>query len=232
VRQVLIEARIVEADDKFSRNLGAKLGFNDLSSTVYRTVGVTDPVTGTAPRYNVPVYGAGSKVLGNYGDPLGQPERRHRPVVAERQRADGINAQGLGRLTATQQHQLRQPAGVRDQRILAGVVRGQPVRLVADAVPEPGVVGPRGRSARQGRVEPACADRRPEQGDDRAGHGVAVSSQATSSGASAIQFRKASLKLEVTPQITPEGNVIMEVSVNRDAVGILTPPAMRSIHAR
>jgi len=27
----------------------------------------------------------------------------------------------------------------------------------------------------------------------------------------------------VTPQITPEGNVIMEVSVNRDAVGILTP---------
>jgi type IV pilus assembly protein PilQ len=31
-RQVLIEARIVEADDKFSRNLGAKLGFADLRS--------------------------------------------------------------------------------------------------------------------------------------------------------------------------------------------------------
>ncbi len=46
---------------------------------------------------------------------------------------------------------------------------------------------------------------------------------ATSSGTSAIQFRKASLRLDVTPQITPEGNVIMEVSVNRDAVGILTP---------
>ncbi|MBS1187532.1 MAG: pilQ [Burkholderiaceae bacterium] len=29
-RQVMIEARIVEADDKFSRNLGAKLGFTDL----------------------------------------------------------------------------------------------------------------------------------------------------------------------------------------------------------
>jgi type IV pilus assembly protein PilQ len=35
--------------------------------------------------------------------------------------------------------------------------------------------------------------------------------QATSSGATAIQFRKASLRLEVTPQITPEGNVILEV---------------------
>ena len=47
--------------------------------------------------------------------------------------------------------------------------------------------------------------------------------QATSSGATAIQFRKASLRLEVTPQITPEGNVILEVAVNRDQVGQLTP---------
>ncbi|HVL58799.1 MAG TPA: AMIN domain-containing protein, partial [Burkholderiaceae bacterium] len=46
VKQVLIEARIVEADDRFSRNLGAKLGFNDVSSTIHRTVGRTDPVTG------------------------------------------------------------------------------------------------------------------------------------------------------------------------------------------
>jgi len=47
--------------------------------------------------------------------------------------------------------------------------------------------------------------------------------QATSSGATAIQFRKATLRLEVTPQITPEGNVMMDVKVNRDAVGQLTP---------
>ena len=46
---------------------------------------------------------------------------------------------------------------------------------------------------------------------------------ATSSGATQVQFKKASLKLEVTPQITPEGTVIMKVAVNRDAVGQLTP---------
>ena len=46
---------------------------------------------------------------------------------------------------------------------------------------------------------------------------------ATASGATAIAFRKANLKLDVTPQITPEGNVIMKVQVNRDAVGQLTP---------
>jgi type IV pilus assembly protein PilQ len=42
---------------------------------------------------------------------------------------------------------------------------------------------------------------------------------ATSSGATALQFRKANLKLEVTPQITPEGNVILDLDVNKDSVG-------------
>ena len=42
---------------------------------------------------------------------------------------------------------------------------------------------------------------------------------ATSSGATSIQFRKANLALKVTPQITPEGNVILDVDVNKDSVG-------------
>ena len=46
---------------------------------------------------------------------------------------------------------------------------------------------------------------------------------ATSSGATSIQFRKANLKLEVTPQITPEGNVILDVDINKDSVGQNTP---------
>ena len=45
---------------------------------------------------------------------------------------------------------------------------------------------------------------------------------ATSSGATSLQFRKANLKLEVTPQITPEGNVILDVDVNKDSVGRAT----------
>ena len=42
---------------------------------------------------------------------------------------------------------------------------------------------------------------------------------ATSSGATSLAFRKASLKLEVTPQITPEGNIILDLDVNKDSVG-------------
>ncbi len=43
--------------------------------------------------------------------------------------------------------------------------------------------------------------------------------QATSSGATSVAFRKANLKLEVTPQITPEGNVILDVDVTNDSRG-------------
>ena len=46
--------------------------------------------------------------------------------------------------------------------------------------------------------------------------------QATSSGATSVAFVDATLKLEVTPQITPEGNVIMAVEVNKDSVGAST----------
>jgi len=43
--------------------------------------------------------------------------------------------------------------------------------------------------------------------------------QATSSGATAVQFKKAVLSLKVTPHITPDDRVIMDLTVNRDSVG-------------
>jgi type IV pilus assembly protein PilQ len=45
---------------------------------------------------------------------------------------------------------------------------------------------------------------------------------ATSSGATALAFKKANLKLEVTPQITPEGDVLLDVDVSKDSVGRVT----------
>ena len=40
--------------------------------------------------------------------------------------------------------------------------------------------------------------------------------QSTSSGATAVSFKKAVLKLEVTPQITPDDKIIMDLKVNKD----------------
>ena len=57
--------------------------------------------------------------------------------------------------------------------------------------------------------------------------------QATSSGATSVQFKKATLSLKVKPQITPDDNVIMDLNVHKDSVG--TGPrsrARRSIPSR
>ncbi len=46
--------------------------------------------------------------------------------------------------------------------------------------------------------------------------------QSTSSGAASIAFKKAVLRLEVTPQITPDDHVIMDLKVNQDSRGVET----------
>jgi len=46
---------------------------------------------------------------------------------------------------------------------------------------------------------------------------------ATSSGATSTQFKEAVLLLEVTPQITPDGRIVMDINVAQDSVGDLLP---------
>ncbi len=43
--------------------------------------------------------------------------------------------------------------------------------------------------------------------------------QAAASGATTITFKEAVLKLEVTPQITPDDRILMDLIINKDAVG-------------
>ena len=47
----------------------------------------------------------------------------------------------------------------------------------------------------------------------------------TSSGETDLEFREAVLKLEVTPQITPDNRVIMDLIINQDTVGTVVPTA-------
>jgi len=46
--------------------------------------------------------------------------------------------------------------------------------------------------------------------------------KATTSGATSIEFIKANLALKVTPQITPEGSVIMDLEITKNSVGQAT----------
>jgi type IV pilus assembly protein PilQ len=45
--------------------------------------------------------------------------------------------------------------------------------------------------------------------------------EASSSGATSVSFKEALLKLEVTPQITPDDHIVMDLKVNKDAVGVI-----------
>jgi type IV pilus assembly protein PilQ len=49
--------------------------------------------------------------------------------------------------------------------------------------------------------------------------------EAASSGATTTQFKKAVLSLKVTPQITPDGRIIMDMIVSQDSVGEQVPSA-------
>jgi type IV pilus assembly protein PilQ len=43
--------------------------------------------------------------------------------------------------------------------------------------------------------------------------------QSASSGATTVEFKKAVLALKVTPQITPDNRIILDLNVKKDSVG-------------
>jgi type IV pilus assembly protein PilQ len=53
--------------------------------------------------------------------------------------------------------------------------------------------------------------------------------QSTSSGATSTSFKKAVLSLRVTPQITPDNRLIMDLQVNKDSVGEFSVDGVPSI---
>ena len=189
VRQVLIEARIIEADDKFGRSLGVRLGGNDLRG-----------VRGGLPGYNV---GGGNQatVGGNLNAVGGQTGQTGTSGVAYSD-TQFVNLpavlQGVANPAATIALSL---FGASSNRFL---------NLEISALEADG----KGKIVSSPRVITA------DQVKALIEQGTELPYQtATSSGATALQFRKANLKLEVTPQITPEGNVILDVDVTKDSVG-------------
>jgi type IV pilus assembly protein PilQ len=188
-RQVLIEARIVEADDKFSKSLGVKLGFADM-----RTVRGGD--TGYEIAGN-----SRAAITGNYlgvGEQTGQAKITDQSFIPNTQfvnlPASAINGLNPGSLAIS----------------LFSAAANRFLNLELSALEADG----KGKIISSPRV--VTADQLKaliEQGTEL------PYQQATSSGATSISFRKANLKLEVTPQITPDGNIVLDVDVNKDSVG-------------
>lgn len=194
VRQVLIEARIVEADDSFGRSLGVKLGATDLRG-----------LRGGVPGYNV---GGNNYVTigGNYsnvGVQTTQTPNTPTSYIPDSQFVNlPANTTTFGGATA---------ASVALSLFSSTANRFLNLELSALEAEGKGniVSSPRVVTADQTKA-------RIEQGEE------IPYQQATSSGATSVAFKKASLSLDVTPQITPEGNVILDLEVNKDSRGDLT----------
>ena len=188
-KQVLIEARIVEASDTFTRNLGAKLGFADMRT-----------IRGGDAGYQI---GNGNTRIGIGGNMTGVGQTTGQVKVTDgtfdntqfvNLPAGNINGVQAGSLAVS----------------LFSSAANRFLNLELSALEADGT----GKIISSPRVITA------DKAIALIEQGIELPYQvATSSGATSIQFRKANLRLEVTPQITPDGNVVIDVDVNKDSVG-------------
>jgi len=188
-KQVLIEARIVEASDSFTRNLGAKLGFADLRTLRGGDSGyqIGNSNTRVAIGGNLTGVGQVTGQTPDKGDGYTNSQFINLPAA-------NINGNQPGNLAVS----------------LFSSAANRFLNLELSALEEDGT----GKIISSPRVITA------DKAVALIEQGIELPYQAaTSSGATQIQFRKANLRLEVTPQITPDGNVVIDVDVNKDSVG-------------
>ena len=190
VRQVLIEARIVEASDTFGKSLGVRLGGSDLRG-----------VNGGNAGYSV---GNGNRIAlgGTYNAVSGTTGETSTTLDTTNTTFVNLPAAGQGGFS---------PSTFAISLFSAAANRFLNLELSALEADGKGrlVSSPRIVTADQTKAMIEQGTEFPYQ-------------QATSSGATAVQFRKATLKLEVTPQITPEGNIILDLDISKDSRGETT----------
>jgi type IV pilus assembly protein PilQ len=170
VRQVLIESRIVIANNDFARDLGVKLSGATTWTNGDTNIGIgggldNEPPTGTAPIFDPG--GLGEALLVNL------------PAVAPTSAANFV----------------------------VGKLGSWLLRLELSAMQMEG----KGEIVSSPRVITA------DQNQATIKQGVQIPYQeATSSGATSVAFKDAVLELTVTPQITPDDRIIMDLNVKKD----------------
>ncbi len=194
VKQVMIESRLVIADDKYSKALGARLGVtqtgkpgSNTNATLSGSIGnrptATTATTITQGTHNGSVQTALTD--GNvFTSSDGQPDLMSNLAVAN---AAGSIAYSIYNVAAGLLLNLELTAMESDQR---GKI----------------VSSPRVITANQSKAKIAAGTEIPYL-------------QASSSGAANVAFKPAVLSLEVTPQITPDEKIIMELDIKKDKVG-------------
>lgn len=192
VRQVMIEARVVEASDRFSRNLGVRLGFNNRPNA-------NTGITGTEI--------LGSNVRGTLGGSLDSTGFMSGQIatVPTFNQSLGVNLPAPN-ISGTS------PGVFSVILFNQGLTRFLNLEISALQADGRGKVISSPRVITADKVEATI-----EQGTE------IPYQQATSSGATSIAFKKATLSLKVKPQITPDDRVLMNLAVHKDSRGTDTP---------
>lgn len=179
VKQVMIESRLVLADEQFAKSLGARFGVQHAATPGNNGISVGGTLNnGVTTGVGSPPTVVGSTTIN------GNPGLNSNLPVAN---AFGSVAFSLFRL----------PAGLLLNLELTALETDQRGKIVSS---------PRVTTANQQKA--------------RVAQGVEIPYlQASSSGAANIAFKKAELSLEVTPQITPDDKIIMDLEVRQDSVG-------------
>ena len=193
VRQVMIESRIVEAADSFSRNLGVRLGVTDLTR-------VRNPaeVPGSRINSSPPVRTIFGGNLSSVGVQTGQTPDNPTSFIPDSLNVN-LPSPGIGGANAgVFSLMLFNDRGTRFLNLeLSALQADQKGKIISS---------PRVITADQ--IEASI-----EQGTE------IPYQQATSSGATSVSFKKATLSLKVKPQITPDDNVIMNLNIHKDSRG-------------
>ena len=199
-RQVMIEARIVEAGDSFAKNVGFRLGLNQTTDIF-------------AQRSNKPgVYVGGN--LQNTANATWQGPRKWE-YDADKQRWTLTGEMTKSEFSQTKNDSLgvNLPATPRSgnagafSMILFDKSKSVFLNAEISALEADG----KGKVISSPRVMTA------NQVEALIEQGVEIPYQvATSSGATSIMFRKANLSLKVKPHITPDGKVTMTLEINKD----------------
>jgi len=195
VRQVLIESRIVIATDDFVKEMGVRFGANYAKSTAPDSLSVSSGTfRGSSSVMN---QASNNLVSGNPITPVSIPQ-------------GGAFEQG----------------GPGADRLNVNLPSSSPTGSIAFAILSGGNLLDLELSAREAEnTSEIVASPRVVTADRNEAFiesGVEIPYQTTtSSGATQIAFKKAVLSIKVTPQITPDDRVILDLQVNKDAVGEL-----------
>lgn len=177
VRQVMIESRIVNADESFTRDLGVQFGYS---------------------KHTNPVSQANGELFGAVGGGL--------PGNTDFGAPTSFNTGGSDNLMVN-----LPVAGATSTLALAvGKIGSYLLQLELSALLAEG----RGEDIASPKVITA------NQSEALIESGVEIPFQAaTSSGATSVSFQKAVLALRVTPQITPDNRVLLDLDVSQDTRG-------------